>query len=125
LGLVVCLLDGQAPSEPSLKIEINTLREIGPALRRCFTLDEGAQPFTVTIQASFNRHGGLIGPPDVTFSRFEGGSADKIMIAAAIANALSRCVPLPFSESLGKAVAGRVFRFRFTNAAQGGRSGRA
>jgi hypothetical protein len=125
LGLLVCLLNGQALSEPSFKREINTLREIGPALRRCFTFAEGVQSFTVTIQASFNRQGGLIGPPDVTFSHFEGGSADKILVAAAIANALSRCVPLPFSESLGKAVAGRVFRFRFTNAAPGGRSGRA
>ncbi|QCI62900.1 hypothetical protein [Phreatobacter stygius] len=106
------------PSAPAdNRPKINTLREIGPALRACFSTPQVTRSYTVTIRMSFNRRGSLIGRPAVTYSAFEAGG-DREQVAAAITEALRRCTPLPFTDSLGNAVAGRIFTFVFSQAAR-------
>jgi hypothetical protein len=90
------------------------LKEIGPAIRACFQTPKGIGPYTVTIRVSFNRWGAIIGKPDVTFSKFEADTEDKQQVAGALAISIRACTPLPFTDSLGRAVAGGIFTFRFT-----------
>jgi hypothetical protein len=104
------------PQERTLaaRPKINTLKEIGPAIRACFQTPKSIGPYSVTIRVSFNRWGAIIGKPDVTFSEFGAGIEGKQQVAGALATSLRACTPLPFTDSLGKAVAGRIFTFRFT-----------
>ncbi|MBN8941858.1 MAG: hypothetical protein J0H01_20290 [Rhizobiales bacterium] len=112
---------GPAHAQPSAPADsrpkINTLREIGPSLRACFSTPQVTRSYTVTIRMSFNRWGGVIGRPAVTYQAFEAGG-DREQVAAAIVEALRRCTPLPFTDALGNAVAGRVFTFVFSQAAR-------
>lgn len=112
---------GPAHAQPAAPADnrpkINTLREIGPALRACFRTPQVTRSYTVTIRMSFNRWGSVIGRPAVTYQAFEAG-ADREQVAAAIAEALRRCTPLPFTDALGNAVAGRIFTFVFSQAAR-------
>ena len=101
--------EGPRPEGP----RIETLKQIGPALQACWRPPEAAHPFQVTIRVSFNRDGGVIGKPAVSFSQFTGGDEDRARVAEAVAGALRSCSPLPFSKTLGAAVAGRIFVFRF------------
>ncbi|WP_213030869.1 hypothetical protein, partial [Acinetobacter baumannii] len=57
----------QTPASPD-RPKINTLREIGPALRACFDAPRMTRSYTVTIRVSFNRWGSPIGRPAVTYS---------------------------------------------------------
>lgn len=107
----------QAAAPTDNRPKINTLREIGPALRACFSTPQVTRSYTVTIRMSFNRWGSVIGRPALTYQAFEAG-ADREQVAVAITEALRRCTPLPFTDALGNAVAGRIFTFVFSQAAR-------
>lgn len=115
LGLAgLACAPAQAAEGPKFEgSKIETLKQIGPALQACWRPPEAAHPFQVTIRVSFNRDGGVIGKPAVSFSQFTGGDEDRARVAEAVAGALRSCSPLPFSKTLGAAVAGRIFTFRF------------
>lgn len=98
------------PARPPL----NTLQEIGPALTACWTPPSETQSFGVTVRLSFKRTGEVLGKPAITFSKFSGDVADQRRIVGSILMALAACAPLSLTESLGAAIAGRIFTLRFT-----------
>ena len=62
---------------------------------------------------SFKRSGELFGKPHVVrFSR-EVSQAERERFNLAVVEAVDRCSPMPFTESMGGAIAGRVLRIRF------------
>jgi hypothetical protein len=97
---------------------INTLGDIGRAMQSCW------QPTGVrysgqelTIQISFKRSGEVLGKPRITYYRAgEPNPENREAFTQAVREALVRCSPMPFSEKLGAAVAGRLFTFRFVDA---------
>jgi hypothetical protein len=97
---------------------VDTLSDIGRAMQVCW--QPGSVHYTgqeVTIRISFKRNGEVLGKPMITHYRAgEPDAENREAFTRAVREALVRCSPMPFSEKLGAAVAGRPFTFRFIDA---------
>jgi hypothetical protein len=106
------------PSGEERLRQINTLKDIGRAVQACW------QPTgvrysgqEVTIRISFKRSGEVLGKPMITHYRAgEPDAENREAFTRAVREALARCSPMPFTDKLGAAVAGRPFTFRFIDA---------
>jgi hypothetical protein len=95
---------------------LNTLKDLGAALRACWVpppLEQSRPAMQITVQLSFKRTGELLGHPRITFESATASDDEKLAYRVAVAETLRRCNPLPFTEALGNAVAGRPFTMRF------------
>jgi hypothetical protein len=101
----------QKPQAP-----LNTLKDIGAALQACWVpppMDQSRPGMQITVQMSFRRNGELFGQPRITFESAGASDDERLAYRIAVAQMLQRCAPLPFTEALGNAVAGRPFTMRF------------
>jgi hypothetical protein len=112
-------LDGtvRSSAEPREISRIERLGEIHEAIRRCWRLPTGAGASgqQVTIRLSLRRDGQVIGRPAITFARLSSDRDERERFTRSVTQALERCTPLPLSASLGAAIAGRPFTFRFVD----------
>ena len=95
---------------------VNTLQDLMTALAACWSpppLDARRQPLDLTFQVSFKRSGELFGKPRVINFARSVTDEERQLYYTAVAEAVDRCVPMPFTESMGGAVAGRTFRVNF------------
>jgi hypothetical protein len=95
---------------------VNTLQDFMTALAACWSpppLDARRQPLDLTFQVSFKRSGELFGKPRVVNFARSVTDEERQLYYTAVAEAVDRCVPMPFTESMGGAVAGRTFRVNF------------
>jgi len=95
---------------------VNTLQDLMTALAVCWSpppLDAKRQPLDLTFQVSFKRSGELFGKPRVVNFARSVTDEERQLYYTAVAEAVDRCVPMPFTESMGGAVAGRTFRVNF------------
>ncbi|MGO4525141.1 hypothetical protein AB4097_09790 [Microvirga sp. 2MCAF35] len=110
------IIHPRTDEEPPKKV--NTLGDIGKAMQACW--QPGGVRYSgqeVTIRLSFKRNGEVLGKPMITHYRAgEPDAENRQAFTQAVREALVRCSPMPFSESLGAAVAGRLFTFRFIDA---------
>ncbi|MBZ9676804.1 hypothetical protein [Mesorhizobium sp. ES1-1] len=74
---------------------------------------------SVTLQFSLRRNGTLIGKPRATYSDLGDDQQLSRAFMASILKALDEALPLPFSDSMGGAIAGRMLVPRFTAALEG------
>lgn len=88
--------------------------EVGQSLGACWTPPAGAPWSMVTLRVSFKRDGSINGEPRIPYVAAT-STERKSDLARSLADALKRCTPLPFSPSLGSAVAGEVFAISFTH----------
>jgi hypothetical protein len=106
--------DNPRPRGPVGKV--NDLIQIQAALADCWRfppVDEGRAPVDVIFTVSFKRSGELFGKPRVVkFSR-EVSDAERGRFYQAVVEAIDRCTPMPFTDSMGGAVAGRTLHIRF------------
>ena len=106
-------LSGQARAEPPA---LDTLRDILVRLHSCWKPPplSRANPVDITVVVSFNREGVILGHPRITYESEQASDADRLSYRIAVMETLQRCTPLPFTEGLGGAVAGRplVIPFR-------------
>jgi len=65
------------------------------------------------VIVSFNRAGAILGHPRITYVSEQATDNDRLQYRIAVMETLQRCTPLPFTESLGGAVAGRPFAIPF------------
>jgi hypothetical protein len=95
---------------------INNLQEMMAALTACWrppAINERRGPVDLTFQVSFKRNGELFGKPRVvTFTRAV-TDEERQRYYTAVAEAIDRCSQMPFTETMGGAIAGRVFRVNF------------
>ena len=103
---------GVGRSEP---IGVNNIADVFTRLRTCWkpprTADHPAMDITVVF--SFNRRGEILGHPRITYESGETSDNDRIAYRIAVMEALQRCTPMPFTESMAGAVAGRPFAVLF------------
>lgn len=99
--------------DPFDKPEVNTLREIGPALYACWSPPAYTQNYQVTVIFSLKRSGEILGKPKITFSKFNGDTEEQKQILQSILQALDECTPLRVTPALGAAIAGRIFTMTF------------
>src|SRR3954471_9437200 len=67
----------------------------------------------ITVIVSFTRDGNILGRPKITYESENATDNDRLEYRVAVMEALQRCTPMPFTGSMGGAVAGRPFAIRF------------
>ena len=101
------------PSEPLDRDHpADRLNELGPLLSKCLELppdDEARAGMQVTLKLAFKRNGELLAEPRFTYITREAPAEAKGAYHDAAMNMLRRCTPLPVSDALGNAIAGRPF----------------
>ncbi|NEW92929.1 TonB C-terminal domain-containing protein [Rhodopseudomonas sp. BR0M22] len=112
---------------PSLaqKAPIENLNALFSALKQCWRpphLPAGDPGRQITVKVSFKRDGEILGKPRITFESPEAGRDDSLAYRVAVMETLQRCTPLPFTPSMGGAVAGRPFTLRFDDRRQSPRA---
>ena len=70
-------------------------------------------PIDITVLVSFNRDGAILGRPKITYESEQATDNDRLLYRIAVMEALQRCTPMPFTESMGGAIAGRPFAIQF------------
>jgi hypothetical protein len=104
-----------ASAEPA---EVNTIRDVFARLRSCWRPPAPSQAnpgIDITVIVSFNRAGEILGHPRITYESELADDHDRLIYRIAVMETLQRCTPMPFTESMAGAVAGRPFTVRFIN----------
>jgi len=110
--LLVC--SPRVHAEPG---QVNTIREAIAWISNCWKAPplSSANPIDITVVVSFNRAGEILGHPRITYESEQANDNDRLQYRVAVMETLQRCTPMPFTESMAGAVAGRPFAFRFQN----------
>ena len=98
--------------------KLDTLRAMFDALRACWippAKDEARAGMQMSVRFAFRRSGEIIAMPRVTYVSPGAPPEARETYLYAINAALERCTPLPFSQGLGGAVAGRPIAIRFVD----------
>ena len=69
----------------------------------------------MSVRFAFKRSGEVLAEPRVTYTSPDAPPDMRAVYRRAIAAALERCTPLPFSSGLAGAVAGRPIAIRFVD----------
>ena len=115
LGLAVLTTAVRGAAAQTPQLPLNTLNEVSVALRACWVpppLDQARAGMQITVQMSFRRNGELFGHPRITFESAGASDDERLAYRVAVAKMIKRCAPLPFSNALGNALAGRPFTIR-------------
>jgi hypothetical protein len=105
LAAAFCLsMVGPAWAEP-----VNTLRDLVPALTRCWRPPNGTAGSELTLAIAFKRNGELLGLPSITHSKLTGDAEAQSRFVSSVLTSLARCTPVSITHDLGEAVAGRRF----------------
>jgi hypothetical protein len=98
--------------------KLDTLHALFAALRACWVppaRDEARPRTQMSVRFAFRRNGEIIATPRVTYTIPGTSPGAREVYLHAIKSALERCTPLPLSEGLGGAVAGRPIAIRFVD----------
>ena len=104
-----------AQAEPA---QVDTIRDVFARLRTCWRPPpaSSANPdIDITVIVSFNRDGNIFGHPRITYESAQATDNDRLIYRIAVMEALQRCTPMPFTEGMAGAVAGRPFTVQFRN----------
>jgi hypothetical protein len=97
---------------------LDNIKEVFAKLHTCWQPPpaSSANPgIDVTVIVSFNRNGDIIGHPRITYQSEQSTDNDRVVYRIAVMQALQRCTPLPFTEGMAGAIAGRPFAVQFHN----------
>ncbi|MGX1164194.1 hypothetical protein ACNJYD_18665 [Bradyrhizobium sp. DASA03005] len=94
---------------------VDTIQDIFRHLRTCWRPPSPARarPLDITVVVSFNRAGNILGHPRITYESAEASDNDRLQYRIAVMEALQRCTPVPFTDAMAGAAAGRPFAIQF------------
>jgi hypothetical protein len=97
--------------------QVGTIKEIFQHLRTCWKPPPAtkARPIDITVVVSFNRSGNILGHPRISYESAEASDDDRLQYRIAVMEALQRCTPMPFTDAMAGAAAGRPFAVQFRN----------
>jgi hypothetical protein len=98
--------------------DLDTIGDLFAKLRSCWSppsAESARQGMQMSVRFSFNRMGGLIGPPRVTFASSGVPAETRSTYLNAITDSLNACLPLRFTDNLGGALAGRPIAIRYVD----------
>ncbi|MDT4737549.1 hypothetical protein [Bradyrhizobium sp. WYCCWR 12699] len=97
--------------------KVNTIQDVFQHLRTCWKPPPPARarPLDITVVVSFNRAGNILGHPRITYESAEASDNDRLQYRIAVMEALQRCTPMPFTDAMAGAAAGRPFAIQFRN----------
>jgi hypothetical protein len=112
LAAAMLLSSACAPAQAQ---QVNTIREAIERFGTCWKPPPAsrANPIDITVIVSFNRAGEIFGRPRITYESEQATDNDRLLYRIAVMEALQRCTPMPFTESMAGAVAGRPFAVQF------------
>ncbi|MDF0516235.1 hypothetical protein P0R31_03135 [Bradyrhizobium yuanmingense] len=95
--------------------EVDTIQDVFRHLRSCWRPPSPARarPLDITVLVSFNRAGNILGHPRITYESAEASDNDRLQYRIAVMEALQRCTPVPFTDAMAGAAAGRPFAIQF------------
>ena len=117
-GIAAALLFGlYASTGQAQPAQVNTIQDLLAKLRTCWKPPPRslANAIDITVIVSFNRAGAILGHPRITYESEQATHNDRLMYRIAVMEALQRCTPMPFTEAMAGAVAGRPFAIQFHN----------
>ncbi len=97
---------------------VDTIHDLFAALRACWLppdQDDARAGMQMSVRFAFNRDGGLIGEPRVTYTTPGVADDTRQIYRRAIRQALDRCTPMPFGNRMGGAIAGRPIAIRYVD----------
>jgi hypothetical protein len=96
---------------------VDNIKEAYARFGRCWKPPPASQanPIDITVIVSFNRAGEILGRPRITYESEEATDNDRLLYRVAVMETLQRCTPMPFTDSMAGAVAGRPFAIQFHN----------
>jgi hypothetical protein len=107
------------PGDGARPARLDRIKDVFDTIRACWQSPGGSEYSgqELSIRLSFKRNGEVLGKPRITYYKPGRGSADRRdAFTQSVREAFEHCAPLPFSDSLGGALAGRPFVFRFIDA---------
>jgi hypothetical protein len=115
--LVAALLLVSSAHARAEEEKVNTIREAIAKIGSCWKPPPlaRANPIDITVIVSFNRAGEILGRPRITYESEQATDNDRVEYRVAVMEALQRCSPMPFTDSMAGAVAGRPFAIKFHN----------
>jgi len=115
LLLAVAVLLSGVPGAAAGDVEVNTIQDIFRHLRTCWKPPSPARarPLDITVVVSFNRSGNILGHPRISYETAEASDNDRLQYRIAVMEALQRCTPMPFTDAMAGAAAGRPFAIQF------------
>ena len=120
-ALAAALLPASGRADPGAPQGLlNTIADVGRALRGCWQwppASEARSSIEFTVRISFKRNGEIFGAR-ITYMSRDVSDEERALYHGALLAALGRCSPLPLSESLGEAIAGRPFTFHIHDTRQ-------
>ena len=99
-------------------IQVNSIQDVIARLRTCWKpppVGRAHPGIDITVVVSFNRNGDILGHPRITYESEQATDNDRLMYRVAVMESLQRCTPMPFTEGMAGAVAGRPFHVQFQN----------
>jgi hypothetical protein len=118
LPIAVALLQPSSAFAQGDPAQVNTIRDVVAKLRTCWRPpppSRATPDIDITVIVSFKRNGDILGRPKITYESEQATDNDRVMYRIAVMEALQRCTPMPFTEGMAGAVAGRPFRIQFQN----------
>lgn len=111
-ALLLPLWAGPVQGQPE---RLDTIKDVFARLHSCWRPPPAsrANPIDITVVVSFNRQGAILGRPKITHESEHASDSDRLIYRVAVMEALQRCTPLPFTEALGGAIAGRPLAVPF------------
>jgi len=106
------------PSPGDAERKLNSIRDLFDALRACWVPPPAAEArhgMQMSVRLSFKRSGEIIGTPRVTYATRDAPREVRDAYHQAITAALERCTPMPFTNGLGGAIAGRPIAIRYVD----------
>ena len=117
LGLLLAFGHWSANDRASAEeAKVNSIAEMFARLKQCWKspiLSVGDPGMQITVLLSFKRNGELLGRPRITFESETASDNERIIYRTAVMETLQRCAPMPFTDSMGGAIAGRPLTMRF------------
>jgi hypothetical protein len=98
--------------------DLDTIGDLFAALRSCWSpppADNASEGMQMSVRFSFNKSGGMIGPPRMTFATVGAPADTRTTYLKAINTSLDACLPLKFTDGLGGALAGRPIAIRYVD----------
>jgi hypothetical protein len=98
--------------------QVDNIKQAFARLRECWQPPppSNANPnIDITVIVTFTRDGNIFGRPRITYQSEQATDNDRLVYRIAVMEALQRCTPMPFTEGMAGAVAGRPFAVQFHN----------
>ena len=116
-GIAAALLFGlYASTGQAQPAQVNTIKDVFAKLRTCWKPPPASQAnpgLDITVIVSFNRNGDILGRPRISYQSEQATDNDRLLYRIAVMEALQRCTPMPFTDAMAGAIAGRPFAVQF------------